>query len=933
MKPFSTLILFLLLLNTVFSQVPADSVTITFRSHEPVSTTMFIPGEFTNWGQPYTNGYLSQNSAALMTYNSGLNAWTKTLTFKIYDPSDSRRTFNASAFQYKFNRGGTPGGWISDPLNKETNPANNNNSVLRLSSLFWYQYYPTEVNSQVVRITVGLVHANSDSIAKITLSSGATAQSTLIVTTVTEKFDRANRILDIQLSTSLKKLDYLRLAAYNHKGDSVIIEQGGFSVISMPLPPNVQHGVNLPTPARGDSTTFRLRLKGKQYILLKVAPIGQTLTTVEPIVMRRSPTTDDWWTNVKLAPGTYEYLYELENGSRIYDPWGKENGDKGSRFTIGPEGLTADDYNWKSTAYKRPPLNKIVIYEMHIGEFTGGYYGYTGGKGTFRDLITLLPYLDSLGVNAIELMPVNDYGSVGKSGHSWGYDINSYFALEPAYGTPRDFKALIDAAHAKGIAIILDVVFNHLNETSPLWQMDPDDTKNPYFKPFGVLRSNEDALYFFKDLDHWSIQTQELISEVLKMWIDTYRVDGFRYDFTQGIGWDVNDTTKGILGWANMIHQRYNGTVYQIAEHLPESPALIKFSGLTGGWHDSFHDIIFDAARNQPKYLHEFLNTVIGLGGFQGNDIPSQPSQYASRTEPVNYTVSHDEQSLIYEMNTFQNISIEEAVKRDKLYGGLMFTSLGIPMVWQGVEISAARGWRNDGEKLSYRPLEWVNLSTPRGKSHFEYYRALIRHRRFNPALTDGEFKLLKSFEAAKSLVWGFEDLPTNSRIVVAANFTSVDQTLSAVPWLAKGIWYDVFTESTINVSDTLLTSFTIPAYSMLVYSNRKTSSLVTQVSDKLESPLQQPLEFHLEQNFPNPFNPTTEIAFTLPGNDDVKIEIFNSLGERVRLLIHQDYSAGNHSIHWDGRNDTQQSVPSGLYITRFTTPNYSRSMKMVLIK
>ena len=114
-------------------------------------------------------------------------------------------------------------------------------------------------------------------------------------------------------------------------------------------------------------------------------------------------------------------------------------------------------------------------------------------------------------------------------------------------------------AHAHGIAVILDVVFNHQNDTGPLWQMLPDEAANPYFKAISDVRPNEDALQFFRDMDHWTAETQELIYTTLHMWIDDYHVDGFRYDYTQGIGWDLAQPTKGILGWANRIDQEYNG--------------------------------------------------------------------------------------------------------------------------------------------------------------------------------------------------------------------------------------------------------------------------------------------------------------------------------------------------------------------------------------
>ncbi|NIR47173.1 hypothetical protein GWO43_01620, partial [candidate division KSB1 bacterium] len=216
-------------------------------------------------------------------------------------------------------------------------------------------------------------------------------------------------------------------------------------------------------------------------VLLQIATLGENPTSGDAFLMFKDPSSENWWINLDLEPSTYEYLYQTDNGL-IYDPWGRWNGEHGSRFTIGPEGLTADDYVWQSNDYVRPPLNRLIIYELHTGEFGGGFFGLGGGESGFAELTAVLPHLDSLGINAIEVMPVNDFGNVGASGHSWGYDINSYFALEPSYGTPREFKALVDSAHARGMAIIVDVVFNHMNDTGPLWQMLPDPGPNPYFK-------------------------------------------------------------------------------------------------------------------------------------------------------------------------------------------------------------------------------------------------------------------------------------------------------------------------------------------------------------------------------------------------------------------------------------------------------------------
>jgi 1,4-alpha-glucan branching enzyme len=608
----------------------------------------------------------------------------------------------------------------------------------------------------------------------------------------------------------------------------------------------------------------------------------------------------------------------------VHDPWGRYNGTYGSRFTVGPEGLTADDYVWQTTNYQRPVKNKLFAYELHIGEFAGGYYGLPAGQAGFSHLTTLIPYLDSLGVNAIELMPINDYGLVGRSGHSWGYDLNSYFALEPAYGTPRDFKVLVDSAHARGIAIIVDVVFNHLNETSPLWQMQPDEAASPYFKLCNDFRFNEDNLCFFRDMDHWTVETQELVYASLKMWLDEYRVDGFRYDFTQGIGWNTAEPTKGILGWANRIDTEYGGTVYQIAEHLPESPALVFHSGISGGWHDSFRDEVFDEARFRNTTLTDFENLVIDLGAYPGNDIPSTPNAYADRTGPVNANVTHDEQSLIFEMITFQGVPLDEAIQRDKLYAVFMFASLGVPMLWEGMEFSAPRGWANEGLKLSYRPVEWSLYPTPRGQSHFQFYQALIRQRTKNPALFNGRLRKLFKYNTEKTLVWGFEDSTSGARFMAVSNLSTTQQTVTNVPWLAPGTWYDVFDQSELLVSGGNVPSMTIPAYTPRLYSSIPDSVLLDVGS--ADTPV--PTEFALDQNYPNPFNPVTNVGFRIMRFGFVDLRVFDVLGREIAALVSELKAPGEYTVTWDASGHA-----SGVYFYRLQTSDFVQTRKLVLLR
>lgn len=918
------LIFFLIIFISINSfSNPSDSITITFRTYQPPSPVLFVPGEFNNWG-PNTNGVISPGAPSQMTYNSELSAWIKTYTFKIKDPADIRRRMADSVFQYKFNKGGTIDGWYSDPLNPETNPSEYNNSVLRMTRLFWFQFYAFEVLQQINRITISLIHANSDSITAIYLSTAQTESAPRTTLDVTQYFNTQTRILDYTLTSPIPKSNFIRLVGYNDKGDSVVYKRGGYVVYTLPMPSYVKHGVTLPSVASNDSTSFRIRVPGKEYVLLRIAPLGQNPVNASPIVMRRATLNHEWWINVKLPKGTYEYVYEIENGKTIFDPWGRWNGNLGSRFSTDSTGLTADDYVWVNTNFQRPPLNKLVIYELNVNEFAGGKLGLGSGEVNFLHLVETLPYLDSLGINAIELMPVNDYGIIGKSGFSWGYDVNSYLSLEPAYGTPRDFKTFVDSAHGRGIAVIVDVVFNHLNETSSLWQMAPNEDINPYFKRCNQLNYNEDQLCFFKDLDHWAPETQELIYTALKMFIDDYKVDGFRYDLTQGIGWNINEPTKGILGWSNKIHQEYDGKIYQIAEHLPESPALIYYSGLSSGWHDSFRDEIFLEVIYRNRPLLNFENLIIDLGAYPGNDSPSQPSKYSDRIEPVNATVNHDEQSLIYEMITFQGVSLEQAILRDKLYATFIFTSLGIPMIWQGMEFSAPRGWQNDNEKLSYRPVEFYLYPTQRGQEHYNYYKALIFQRLNNPALYRGVLRKLYRYDSQRTIVWGFEDTLTNAKLMCLANLSAVQQTITNVPWLADGKWYDIFNKSVLNLDVVPLPNFTIAGYTAKVYSNIPDSVLLDVSGEKGEIPE----KFLLYQNYPNPFNPITTIEFSLPVSGLVTLKIYNVLGQEIAELLNGEMKAGNYSIKFDA-----SKFSSGMYLYKLTAGNFTSVKKLLLLK
>ena len=297
----------------------------------------------------------------------------------------------------------------------------------------------------------------------------------------------------------------------------------------------------------------------------------------------------------------------------------------------------------------------------------------------------------------------------------------------------------------------------------------------------------------------------------------------------------------------------------------------------------------------------------------------------------MNANVTHDEQSLIYEMTTFQGVSLTEAIQRDKLYATFIFTSLGIPMLWEGMEFSEPRGWTNDSQKLSYRPVQFSLLGTTRGQEHYAYYHSLLYQRRHNPALRNGQLRKLFRYNAEKTLVWGFEDSVSSAKVMAVANLSGATQTVTNVPWLAPGNWYDIFDQSVFPVGGASVPSISLPAYTARVYSSVPDTVLVD-VPRSSDNEL--PTVFALDQNFPNPFNPSTTIRFQLPEGAHVVLRVYDVLGREVATLVDRGLAAGQHTVVWNGTNKNGSEVPSGVYLYKLEGGNVSLPVrKMVLMR
>lgn len=276
---------------------------------------------------------------------------------------------------------------------------------------------------------------------------------------------------------------------------------------------------------------------------------------------------------IRVAPGT-KYSYVLDGA--------KERPDPASRFQPdGVHGLSSvvdpDSYRWKDRLWKSLSLHDLIIYELHIGTFTP--------EGTFAGAIKKIPYLKKLGITCVEVMPVAQF----PGSRNWGYDGVGLYAVQNSYGGPEAFKRFIDTCHRAGLAVCLDVVYNHLGpEGNYLSDFGPYFTKK-YHTPWG------DAINYD---DRGSGHVRRFVVENGVRWISEYHLDALRVDAIHGI---YDFSSRHILQELNdaiqSAAQKLGRCVHVIAESDLNDSRIIRSKkqggyGLSGQWNDDFHHAV-----------------------------------------------------------------------------------------------------------------------------------------------------------------------------------------------------------------------------------------------------------------------------------------------------------------------------------------------------
>lgn len=490
-----------------------------------------------------------------------------------------------------------------------------------------------------------------------------------------------------------------------------------------------------------------------------------------------------WYTNIPKARAgdPYRFLLTTPQGEfQRIDPYARE-----VTSSVGNAIVHDPSFDWQGDDFQIAPWNELVIYELHIGTFNDREG--LDQPAQFASVSARLGHLRKLGVNAIQIMPVGEFAG----DRSWGYNPAHIFSVEISYGGPLAFKQFVKRAHQAGIAVILDVVYNHLGPSDlDLWQFD------------GWSENDRGGIYFYNDNradtpwgetrpDYGRGEVRQYLCDNALMWFEEYHVDGLRFDATQFIrtfqAEEVQDLPEGwsLLQWINsQIVEKYPGHI-TIAEDLQNNRWLTKDVGAGGAgfgcqWDASFvHTIRQSVITSQDE--ERSLEAIRDALCHRDND-----DAFAR----VIYSESHDEVAN-GKSRVPQEISPSDpkgwyARKRSTLAAAMVFTAPGIPMLFQGQEFLEG-GWFRDTV-----PVDWDQRDEFHGIVRL--YRDLIRLRLSRDGFTRGlcgQFTQVYHLNDDRKIIafqrWA-EGGPGDD-VVVVANFSHMAQENYRLGFPSAGQW------------------------------------------------------------------------------------------------------------------------------------------------
>ena len=421
-------------------------------------------------------------------------------------------------------------------------------------------------------------------------------------------------------------------------------------VIIRPMPAGLVYGINYNADNSVSFVFYDKDTAGESHKYCYIVGDWNNWERVKEGAMFRDNSAGCWWITLDGfdADKEYRFQYRLGTGSGsdiyasdpyteiVYDEWndqyiqGVPAFPEGAKQLVSAFQINRPAYNWKHSDFKVEDKNDLVIYEMLFRDFTKSQ--------NIAGAMAQLDYIENLGVTAVQLMPVQEFdGNL-----SWGYNPNHWFALDKYYGTREQYKGFIDECHRRGLAVIVDVVYNHATGSHPWaklwWAGDRTASNNPWFNEYAMHPYN-----VYHDMNHENAMVKEHVKRSLEYLLTEYDVDGFRFDLTKGFTQkDTGGDNGDVAAWGRYDQSRVD-ILKGYADHIwsVNDNAVVIFEHLSD-WDEE------EALANHGMQLwrnvnHDYRSAVNGGTGNFGNMYSTKPfGGY------VGYMESHDEERLCY---------------------------------------------------------------------------------------------------------------------------------------------------------------------------------------------------------------------------------------------------------------------------------------------
>ena len=708
------------------------------------------------------------------------------------------------------------------------------------------------------------------------------------------------------------------------------------------LPTGVRDGINY--EPGNTSVVLVLNAPGKNRVSVIGDFPGSNWQEQTNFVMNKTPDGNYWWIRLTgLTPGTeYGFQYLVDGALRVGDPYAEKVLDPWNDASIPastypnpkpyPTGQTTGivsvlqtnepGYTWAVPNFNRPDKRSLVIYELLLRDFIQAH--------DWRTLRDTLSYFKRLGVNAIQVMPFNEFDG----NESWGYNPSYFLAPDKYYGTKNRLKEFVDTCHANGIAVIMDIALNHTTGANPLaalyWNaaLNQPAANNPWLNetarhPFNV----------FNDFNHESLRTRYFTSRVVEHWLKEYKLDGFRWDLSKGFTQVNSGTNVGAWGAYDAsrvaIWKRYYDTCqakspgsYVILEHFADNSEEIELSN---------YGMLFWG--NNVAQYEEAAMGFISNSNFEGNLFTVRGW---SQPHLIGYMESHDEERLMYKNLQFGNASgsynvkdLNTALRRVELVSSFFYMMPGPKMLWQFGELGydysinyCPDGTVNASCRTANKPIRWDYQSNINRRRVYDVFAALNKLRA-HPWYRNN----FTSNRIGRNLSGAFKWLQVTtdtSNICVIGNFDVVQQT-GNVTFQNAGTWYNYLTGETFSATGSSQ-SITLQPGEYRVYVNRNVTNPIITAAPSVPTPSNS----FAAKIYPQPTSGQSWLEIALPRSGNLQAQLIDANGVVVRTVADRRFVSGTHRLALE---ESLRGLPVGTYWVRVQSPEGVKTLRLAYIR